>query len=95
VEVEMTRSVDSAQAAGEIFDFRSSLLAALEANIDLAALEPMPDAPVIAAVDAEFALDAADDPQWIVWSDAADESIWAASEAFPWANAAQILGWRA
>ena len=56
----MTRSVDSAQAAGEIFDFRSSLLAALEANIDLAALEPMPDAPVIAAVDAEFALDAND-----------------------------------
>jgi hypothetical protein len=92
----MTRSVDSARAAGKIFDFRSSLLAALEANIDLAALEPLPDAPVVGAADAEIVLaDEADDPQWIVWSDATAESTWAAFEALPWANAAQILGWRA
>ena len=92
----MTRSVDSAQAAGKVFDFRSSLLAALEANIELAALEPLPDTTVVGAADAEFVLaDPADDPQWIVWSDAAAESTWAAFEAFPWAIAAQILGWRA
>ena len=89
----MTRSVDSATAAGNIFDFRTLLLAALATNADLAALEPMPDA---GASDAELAsADAVDDPQWIVWSDAAAESKWAASEALSWATAAQILGWRA
>jgi len=92
----MTRSVDSARAAGKIFDFRSSLLAALEASIDLAVLEPMPDAPVVGAGDPELpSADAADDPQWVVWSDAGAESKWAATEALSWANAAQILGWRA
>jgi len=94
----MTRSVDSAEAAGKIFDFRSSLLAAQEANTDLAALEPMPDAPVVTAAEVEIAFSdagAGDDPQWIVWSDATAESMWAASEAVAWANAAQILGWRA
>ena len=92
----MTRSVDSATAAGKGFDFRSLLLAALETNADLATLEPMPDEAALGAHDAELApIDAADDPQWIVWPDAAAESKWAASEALNWAQAVQILGWRA
>ena len=78
----MTRSVDSAKAAGKVFDFRSLLLAALETNADLATLEPMPDETAFGARDAEpDPIDAADDPQWIVWPDAAAESKWAASEA--------------
>ena len=92
----MTRSVESAMAAGKVIDFRSLLVAELETNADLAALEPMPDEAVFGACDAEpVPTDAADDPQWIVWSDAAAESKWAASEALNWATAAQILGWRA
>ena len=92
----MTRSVDSAKAAGKIFDFRSLLLAGLETNADLATLEPMPDETAFGARDAEpDPIDAADDPQWIVWPDAAAESKWAASEALDWASAARILGWRA
>jgi len=92
----MTRSVDSAKAAGRVFDFRSLLLAALETNADLATLEPMPDEAPFGARDTEPApADAADDPQWIVWPDAAAESMWAAAEALNWATAAQILGWRA
>jgi hypothetical protein len=89
----MTRSVDSAMAAGKVFDFRSLHLAALETN---ATLEPMPDETAFGARDAEPApIDAADDPQWIVWPDAAAESKWVASEALDWATAARILGWRA
>ncbi len=92
----MTRSVDSAKAAGKIFDFRSLLLAGLETNADLATLEPMPDETAFGACEAEAApIDAADDPQWIVWPDAAAESTWVASEALDWATAARILCWRA
>jgi hypothetical protein len=92
----MTRSVGSAEAAGRVFDFRSSLIATLDTNADLAALEPMPDEVSLGAHDAEpVSADGADDPQWIVWPDAAEESRWADSEALDWAMAAQILGWRA
>ena len=93
----MTPSVKSAQAAGRIFDFRSFFLIALQTTADSAPLEPMlDDSPAGSRHEELAAGDAADDPQWIVWPDAATESAWATSESkLDWAAAARRLGWRA
>jgi hypothetical protein len=45
---------------------------------ELAEFEPDPAGD--GSIDAPPACDTADDPQWIVWSDADEEAVWAAVE---------------
>jgi hypothetical protein len=57
---------------------------------DLAQFEPDPDGLGSAGLDAQAGPEGGDDPQWIVWPDADEESLWAAAEL------TQIgAGWRA
>jgi hypothetical protein len=57
---------------------------------DLAQFEPDPDGLGSADSDSYTGPEGGDDPQWIVWPDADEESVWAAAEL------TQIgAGWRA
>ena len=47
---------------------------------DLAEFEPDPAGEGSTQPDASAPSDTADDPQWIVWSDADEEAVWAAVE---------------
>lgn len=60
---------------------------------EIAQFEPDFDGTWEAPDPAPVRADAADDPQWIVWPEAADELAWAAVElAFEWNAAAGIVG---
>jgi len=51
----------------------------MEPTQDLAQFEPDPEG-VGSLEPGTLPADAEDDPQWIVWPDAADEAAWAAAE---------------
>lgn len=67
----------------EIVFTAAIVLAQFEPDFD-GTWEPEPDR-------AATAPEGSDDPQWIVWPDAADEAAWAAAElGFEWAAAVEI-----
>jgi hypothetical protein len=79
----------SAWAAGRVFDFRSFLLTALQANQDAALVVDDSGAGEPCVVDAPA------DDQWVAWTDQAAESAWLDAELLDnWGAVAERLGWR-